>query len=135
MSRFCSVNHQPLGRNCQFSHLRAGQNSNSDLRGGEQVLLPLHNCGDLNNTTYENFHQQHNVVSAFILRNLNGMSDCMVVEILNIRKINYKPQNTKEMMVADLADLYCLIAIRQLKMCHNAGLSHLDSLVISQEII
>ena len=63
------------------------------------MLLPFHNCGSLNDTTYENFHKQYNVVSAFILLNLNDMSDCMVLELLNIRKINCKPQNIKEMPV------------------------------------
>ena len=45
------------------------------------MLLPLHNCGDVNNRTYENFHQQYNVASAFILLNLNHMSDCTGVEL------------------------------------------------------
>ena len=45
------------------------------------MLLTLHNCDDLNKRTYENFHQQYNIFSTFILLNLNHMSDSTVVEL------------------------------------------------------
>ena len=47
-SRLCTVNCRPMASNYQLSHLRSGQDSNSNLRGGRRefchsaiVALPL----------------------------------------------------------------------------------------------
>ena len=51
--RFCTVNCRPTASNYQLSHLRSGQDTNSDLRGGRQECYHSANVAPKNIYKFE----------------------------------------------------------------------------------